>query len=79
MPTVGFKVLYEKAPKKAGRCPYIVVVKKMFRYSNVFFYNHLCRNSVFRNIIMENGKNIDGDVSMGISLEAVSKPHLPAK
>ena len=33
----------------------IVVVKKTFRYSNVFFYNHLCRTSVFRNIIMENG------------------------
>jgi hypothetical protein len=34
---------------------YIVVVKKTFRYSNVYFYNHLCRTSVFRNIIMENG------------------------
>jgi len=33
----------------------IVVVKKTFRYSNVFFYNHLCRNSVIRNIIMESG------------------------
>ncbi|MCK4984340.1 MAG: hypothetical protein KAS40_02415, partial [Desulfobacterales bacterium] len=27
---------------------YIVVVKKTFRYSNVFFYNPLCRNSVIR-------------------------------
>ncbi len=34
---------------------YIVVVKKTFRYSNVFFYNHLCRNSVTRNIIMKSG------------------------
>ena len=33
----------------------IVVVKKTFRYSNVFFYNHLCRNSLIRNIIMESG------------------------
>ena len=33
----------------------IVVVKKTLRYSNVFFYNPLCRTSVFRNIIMENG------------------------
>jgi len=33
----------------------IVVVKKRFRYSNVFFYNHLCRNTVIRNIIMESG------------------------
>jgi len=32
-----------------------VVVKKTFRYSTVFFYNHLCRNSLFRNIIMESG------------------------
>ena len=36
----------------------IVVVKKTFRYSNVFFYNHLCRNSVIRNIIMESGANL---------------------
>jgi len=28
---------------------------KTFRYSNVFFYNHLCRNFLFRNIIMESG------------------------
>ena len=38
----------------------IVVVKKTFRYSNVFFYNHLYRNSVFRNIIMESGINPEG-------------------
>jgi hypothetical protein len=31
--------------------------QKTLRYSNVFFYNHLCRNSVFRNIIMESGIN----------------------
>jgi len=36
---------------------FIVVVKKTFRYSNVFFYNHLCRNTVIRNIIMESGIN----------------------
>ncbi len=35
--------------------PVIVVVKKTFRYSDVFFYNPLCRNSVIRNIIMESG------------------------
>jgi len=34
---------------------FIVVVKKTFRYSNVFFYNHLCRDTVIRNIIMESG------------------------
>jgi hypothetical protein len=33
----------------------IVVVKKTFRYSNVFFYNHLCRVSAIRNIIMKSG------------------------
>jgi hypothetical protein len=37
----------------------IVVVKKTFRYSDVFFYNPLCRNSVIRNIIMESGTNSD--------------------
>ena len=35
----------------------IVVVKKTFRYSNVFFYNDLCRVSVIRNIIMKSGIN----------------------
>ena len=34
---------------------FIVVVKKTFRCSTVFFYNHLCRNSVIRNIIMKSG------------------------
>ena len=34
---------------------FIVVVKKTFRYSNVFSYNPLCRHSVIRNIIMESG------------------------
>jgi hypothetical protein len=33
----------------------IVVVKKTLRYSNVFFYNPLCPNSVNWNIIMESG------------------------
>ncbi len=33
----------------------IGVVKKTFRYSNVFFYNPLCRTSIVRNIIMEIG------------------------
>jgi len=31
------------------------MVKKTIWYSNVFFYEHLYRNSVFRNIIMESG------------------------
>jgi len=34
---------------------YIAVVKKTFRYSSVFFYNHLYRNSLFRNTIMKSG------------------------
>ena len=33
----------------------IAVVKKTFRYPNVFFYNRLYRNSLFRNFIMESG------------------------
>ena len=37
----------------------IAVVKKTFRYSNVFFYNRLYRNSLFQNFIMESGINID--------------------
>jgi hypothetical protein len=41
--------------KKIKAVKSIEVVKKTFRYSNVFFYNHLCRTSVFRNIIMESG------------------------
>jgi uncharacterized membrane protein YraQ (UPF0718 family) len=36
-------------------CPFIAVVKKTFRYPNVFFYNRLYRNSLFRNFIMESG------------------------
>jgi hypothetical protein len=36
---------------------YIVVVKKTFRYSNVFFYNHLYPYSLIQNIIMESGIN----------------------
>ena len=35
----------------------IVVVKKTFRYVNVFFYNHIYRNSIFRNIFMKSGIN----------------------
>jgi len=31
--------------------------QKNVRYSNVFFYNHLCRNSAFRNIILKSGIN----------------------
>ena len=34
---------------------FIVVVKKTLRYSNGFFYNHLCPYSIFRYIIMESG------------------------
>ena len=34
---------------------FIAVVKKTFRYPNVFFYNRLYRNSLFRNFIMESG------------------------
>jgi hypothetical protein len=32
---------------------YIVVVKKTFRLSNVFFYIHLYRHSIFWNIVMK--------------------------
>ena len=35
---------------------YVVVVKNV-PLSQRFFYNHLCRNSLFRNIIMESGIN----------------------
>jgi hypothetical protein len=34
---------------------FIAVVKKTFYYPNVFFYNRLYRNSLFRNFIMESG------------------------
>jgi len=33
----------------------IVVIKKTFSYVNVFFYNHIYRNSIFRNIFMKSG------------------------
>ena len=51
---------------------YIVVVKKTLRYSNVFFYNHLYRTSVFRNIIMESGINIISG-TIGQTLELTSR------
>ena len=35
--------------------PYIVVVKKTLRYSYVFFYNYLYRNSFFQNLSLEGG------------------------
>lgn len=34
---------------------FIGVVKKMFRYSKLFFYNLLCRTYIFRNINMKIG------------------------
>ena len=34
----------------------IEVVKKTLRYSNVFFYNHLYRNSIFGSIFMVSGE-----------------------
>ena len=40
----------------AGPDCFIGVVKKTLRYSYVFFYNPLCRNSVIHKIIMESGK-----------------------
>jgi hypothetical protein len=33
----------------------IVVVKKTFRYANVFFYNHLYHSFVFRNLFLKSG------------------------
>jgi hypothetical protein len=48
MPQFRISVLYD------GK-RYLVVVKKTLRYSNVFFYNHLCPNSVFRYFMMESG------------------------
>ena len=52
---------------------YIVGVKKAFRYFYVFFYNHLCRNSLYRNIIMESGinpiiQNFQFPISKGLAL-----------
>ncbi len=43
----------------------IVVVKKTLRYSNVFFYNPLYRNSVIGNIIMESGVTLKRQVHPG--------------
>ena len=40
-----------------ANCLVIAVVKETFRYPNVFFYNRLYRNSLFRNFIMESGIN----------------------
>jgi hypothetical protein len=37
---------------------YVVVVKKRSGIQTFFFYNHLCRNSVIRNIIIKSGVNI---------------------
>jgi hypothetical protein len=37
----------------------IAVVKKMFRYSNVFFYNPLHQACGFRNVFLKNGINGD--------------------
>jgi hypothetical protein len=51
------ELFYHLITKRMAVRKLIVVVKKTFRYSNVFFYNHLCRTSEFRNIIMENGIN----------------------
>ena len=34
---------------------HIVFVKIIFRYANVFFYNHLYRPSVFRNLLLKSG------------------------
>jgi len=33
----------------------LVVVKKTFRYANVFFYNHLYQPSVLRNLFLKSG------------------------
>jgi len=33
----------------------IAVVKNTFRYSNVFFYNHLYQPSVFKNLFLKSG------------------------
>ncbi len=46
-----------------------MVVKKTFRYSNVFFYNHLCRASVFRNIIMESGIKAQKEFLFSVSFD----------
>jgi hypothetical protein len=48
--------LHEFVNNSGLQLEYIVVIKKTFRYSNVFLqpYNRLCRTSEFQNIIMEN-------------------------
>ena len=38
---------------------FIVVVKKTFRYTNVFFYNDLYHPSVFRNLFLKSGINLN--------------------
>jgi hypothetical protein len=43
--------------KSPRRQAFIVVVKKTFRYENVCFYKHLCRNSAIRYINMKSGIN----------------------
>jgi len=57
--------------------PVIGVVKKTFRYSNVFFYNPLSRNSVIRNIIMESGIKLKLDL-FPISTGATEQRAQPA-
>jgi len=54
-----------KKIEEFGDFGFIVVVKKTFRYPNVFFYkrniyffNLLCPNPLYRNIFMEKGINI---------------------
>ena len=55
--TIKMVFLEEVGRLESGNKLVIVVVKKTFWYSNVFFYNHLCRPSLFRNIIMKSGIN----------------------
>jgi hypothetical protein len=59
---IGVNLKKQSQGKGAFRLPgirgvsiHIVVVKKTFRYSNVFFYNHLYRPPVFRNLILKSG------------------------
>jgi len=39
----------------------IAVVKKTFRYLNVFFYNHLYQPFVFRNLFLKSGISMQDD------------------
>jgi len=55
--SLTFKSLKHHLSLSLAATAFIVVVKKMLRYLNVFFYNHLYRNSIFRNIFMESGIN----------------------